>query len=113
MTTNPTPNPDANPPAKGCPDELAAGRAEFLRLCAALASGSQDGIANVLATLSTLHAAAWQLCLQAAAREHVSVLGVVLGLEPADLAAQLEREAMAALDDAEGAADRLSGDGGR
>ncbi|WP_197373465.1 hypothetical protein [Mycolicibacterium baixiangningiae] len=100
--TNPTPS---------VPDELSAGRAEFLRLCAALSSGSADGIANVLATLSSLHPAAWQLALQAAAREHVAALGVMTGLDPAQLAGFLERQAMDALDAAEEAADRLMGDG--
>ncbi|OBA65738.1 hypothetical protein A5633_03390 [Mycolicibacterium elephantis] len=97
--TNRTPN--------TIPDELAGGRAEFLRLCAALCAGRPDGIANVMAELSVLHPAAWQLTLQAAAREHVSALGVMTGLEPADLAGFLERQAMDALDVANEAADRL------
>ena len=96
---------------KPVPDELSAGRAEFLRLCAALASGSRDGIANVMAELSILHPAAWQMTLQAAAREHVSALGVLTGLHPADLCRFLERQAMDALDTAERASDRILGNG--
>ncbi|NOQ58291.1 hypothetical protein [Mycolicibacterium fortuitum] len=102
--TQPTPNPDGG----ACvPDELAAGRAEFLRLCAALCVGSQDGITNVMVTLASVHPAAWQLTLQAAAREHVAALGVMTGLSPADLAGLLERQAMDALDAANEASDRL------
>ncbi|GAT04907.1 hypothetical protein [Mycolicibacterium fortuitum] len=99
--TNPTPS---------LPDELSDARAWFLRLCVALASGSPDGIAQVLAELSCHHAAAWQLTLQAAAREHVALLGVHTGLDPAGLAGLLERQAMDALDAADEANDRLTGD---
>ncbi|WP_067954219.1 hypothetical protein [Mycobacterium sp. NAZ190054] len=97
-------------PTNAVPDELAAGRSAFLRLCAALAAGSEEGRTNVLAELLCLHPAAWQLTLTAAAREHVAALGVMTGLDPADLCGFLERQAMDALDTAGQANDRLTGD---
>ncbi|MGV0796227.1 hypothetical protein ABQF26_04635 [Mycolicibacterium elephantis] len=100
-----TDTPDANLDSNGSiPDELAPGRAEFLRLCAAMATGSHDGIANVMATLACLHPAAYQLTLQAAAREHLAALGVMTGLDPEHLAGFIERQAMDALDHAEAVA---------
>lgn len=93
-----------------CADELAAGRAEFLRLTAAVHVKDQDAVAQVLAELSVLHRAAWQLCLQAAAREHLGALYTLAGGDSAAVDAHLERAGMGALDAAEEANDRLLGD---
>lgn len=92
-----------------CPDELAAGRAEFLRLAAAVHVKDQAAVAQVLAELSVLHPAAWQLCLQAAAREHIGALYALAGGDTAAVEQHLIGKGMSALDAAEEANDRLLG----
>lgn len=112
--TNPTSNPPPSP--SELPDELAAGRAEFLRLAAAVASKNNDAVAQVLAELSVFHPAAWQLCLQAAAWEHIAALHHIAGGDAQRAATpeqrskavhlHLQSKAFKALDHAEAVADR-------
>lgn len=102
-----TDNPDANLDSNGSiPDELVPGRAEFLRLAAAVASENNDAVAQVLAELSVLHPAAWQLCLQAAAWEHLAALHHIAGGDTHAVYQHLQHKAFQALDHAEAVADR-------
>lgn len=111
--TNPDDNCDDDNRADGdlCPDELAAGRAEFLRLAAAMHTKDKAGVARVLAELSALPAAAWQLALQAAAFEHIGALYAIAEGDSERVEAHLLGKGLAALDVAEEANDRLLGDG--
>jgi hypothetical protein len=104
--TNPTPNPQE------LPDELAPARADFLRLTAAVAGNDPDAIAQVLVELSCLHPAAWQLTLQAAAREHIAALHVFADGNAQAVHAHLQSQAFGALDHAEVVADRHDGTAG-
>jgi hypothetical protein len=101
--TNPTSS------ASDLPDELAPGRADFLRLATAVAGSDPDAIAQVLAELSCLHPAAWQLTLQAAARELIAALHVFADGNAQAVHAHLQSQAFAALDHAEVVADRHEG----
>lgn len=90
-----------------CPDELAAGRSEWFRLCAAVAAEDNDAIAQVLAGLSCLHPSAWQSTLGVGAGEYVALLEqAVFGGDRARLLEHLGETGMAAVDHAEDAADR-------
>jgi hypothetical protein len=100
------PSPDADP---SVPDELAPGRADFLRLTTAVAGNDPDAVAQVLVELSCLNPAAWQTTLQAAAQEYLAALHHIADGDAKRVHDFLQGQAFGALDHAEVVAKRREG----